>query len=66
MPIANGDFIGPYEILDWLGAGGMGVVFEALDTNLNRQVALKVIAADLAEDAAFRTRFTREAQAQAR
>ena len=43
----------------------MGVVFEARDENLERPVALKVIAPELAEDAEFRARFTREAQAQA-
>ena len=45
--------------------GGMGVVFEAEDTTLNRRVALKVISPHLAEDDEFRARFTREAQAQA-
>jgi serine/threonine protein kinase len=60
-----GETISHFRVGRRLGGGGMGVVFEALDTTLNRQVALKVIAADLAEDAAFRTRFTREAQAQA-
>jgi serine/threonine-protein kinase len=57
--------LGPYRTGRRLGGGGMGVVLEALDTVLNRRVALKVIAADLAGDPDFRARFTREAQAQA-
>jgi hypothetical protein len=61
----TGETISHFRIGRRLGGGGMGVVFEALDTTLNRQVALKVIAAEIAEDAAFRTRFTREAQVQA-
>jgi serine/threonine-protein kinase len=57
--------LGPYRTGRRLGGGGMGVVLEALDTVLNRRVALKVIAPDLAGDPDFRARFTREAQAQA-
>lgn len=60
-----GDMIGPYSVGRRLGAGGMGVVFEALDTKLQRAVALKVIAPHLAGDPEFRERFTREARAQA-
>ena len=60
-----GQRIGPYEIVRQLGMGGMGVVFEAVDTVLNRRVALKVISPYLADDPAFRVRFTQEAQAQA-
>ena len=60
-----GELIGPYRVGQRLGMGGMGIVFEALDTQLNRQVALKIISPHLADDAAFRARFTREAQAQA-
>ena len=64
-----GDTISHFRVGRRLGGGGMGVVFEALDQNLNRQVALKVIAPELADDAeegeTFRARFTREAQAQA-
>lgn len=58
-----GERIGPYRIVRRLGGGGMGVVLEAHDETLNRQVALKVIAPHLAEDDGFRARFTREAQA---
>lgn len=57
--------LGPYRIVRRLGFGGMGVVFEALDGTLNRPVALKVISSHLADDAGFRARFVREAQAQA-
>jgi serine/threonine protein kinase len=60
-----GELIGPYRVGQRLGMGGMGIVFEALDTQLNRQVALKIISPHLADDEAFRARFTREAQAQA-
>src|SRR3954468_16431543 len=60
-----GETIGHYRVVRRLGGGGMGVVYEALDERLERPVALKVIAPDLAEDPEFRERFTREAQAQA-
>ncbi|WP_183099312.1 serine/threonine-protein kinase [Nocardioides pelophilus] len=60
-----GERIGPYEIVRRLGAGGMGVVFEAVDPALERRVALKVIAPHLAGDPTFRARFVHEAQAQA-
>lgn len=62
---APGERIGPYEVVRQLGMGGMGVVFEAVDTVLQRRVALKVISPYLAGDPAFRVRFTQEAQAQA-
>ena len=61
----QGERIGHYRVGRRLGGGGMGVVFEARDENLERPVALKVISPELAEDAEFRARFTREAQAQA-
>lgn len=57
--------IGPYRIVRQLGAGGMGTVHEAVDTTLHRNVALKVITGELADDPGFRARFVREAQAQA-
>ncbi|MCW2795480.1 serine/threonine-protein kinase [Nocardioides sp.] len=60
-----GATVGPYRTGRRLGGGGMGVVLEALDTDLNRRVALKIIATGLAGDPDFRARFTREAQAQA-
>ena len=57
----EGEMIGPYRIVRRLGGGGMGVVYAAADDALNRQVAVKVIAPDLAENPSFRERFTREA-----
>ena len=60
-----GDQLGPYRIERQLGQGGMGTVYEALDTTLHRKVALKVISRALAGDADFRARFVREARAQA-
>jgi serine/threonine protein kinase/sugar lactone lactonase YvrE len=61
MPLQPGDKLGPYEILATVGAGGMGVVYRALDTRFNRPVAVKVLADDFA-DAAARRRFQREAE----
>ena len=60
-----GEMLGPYRIERRLGGGGMGVVFEATDTVLQRKVAVKVISPHLADDPVFRARFTREAQGQA-
>src|SRR5262245_36729043 len=54
---------GPYEIRGSLGAGGMGEVYRALDTDLGREVAIKVLAADIATDPAIQGRFEREARA---
>src|SRR5579872_2008628 len=63
MPIAPGTRFGPYEIGAPLGAGGMGEVYRARDTRLGREVALKVLPADLASDQIRRQRFEQEARA---
>ena len=57
-----GSFLGPYKILEFVGAGGMGEVYRARDANLNRDVALKVRPAAFALDTDRYTRFRREAQ----
>jgi len=57
---------GHYEVLDQLGRGGMGVVFRALDANLRREVALKVLPKEMAGDKVLVRRFIREARALAR
>lgn len=63
MPIAAGSRLGVYEVLSPIGAGGMGEVFRARDTRLNRDVAIKVLPDRLAADTAALARFEREAQA---
>jgi hypothetical protein len=63
MSASPGTRFGPYEIIKPLGAGGMGEVYEARDTRLDRPVAIKVLPAQLAGDAAARARFDREARA---
>jgi Tol biopolymer transport system component len=63
MALVPGSHVGPYEILAPIGAGGMGEVYRARDTQLKRDVALKVLPADLALDADRLARFDREAQA---
>ena len=62
MPLANGTRIGPYEITGFIGAGGMGEVFRARDTRLNRDVALKILPASFAADDDRLRRFKIEAQ----
>ena len=62
MGLATGSRLGPYEILSAIGAGGMGEVYRARDTMLNRDVALKVIPDTFALDPNRRARFQREAQ----
>src|SRR5438874_12333308 len=62
IPEINSGFqLGPYRIETQLGEGGMGVVYRALDTKLNRPVAVKFLSDDLADPGA-RRRFQREAQ----
>ena len=63
VPLTPGDQLGPYEILGPWGAGGMGEVYRAHDTKLNRDVAIKVLPAGLGNDAGYLARFQREAQA---
>jgi eukaryotic-like serine/threonine-protein kinase len=63
MPLAAGTRLGPYEIQSATGAGGMGDVYRARDTRLDRTVAIKVLSAALAGDPQFRERFDREARA---
>jgi len=62
MSLNAGIYLGPYEIVAPLGAGGMGEVYRARDTRLGRDVALKVLPADLASDSARRARFEQEAR----
>src|SRR5512136_1781534 len=62
MSLAPGSRIGPYEVLDLLGAGGMGEVYRARDTQLKREVALKILPADVAGDPDRLARFQREAE----
>ena len=60
--IPTGSRLGPYEIVGTLGAGGMGEVYRARDTQLNRSVAIKVLPELFAADSERLARFTREAQ----
>jgi serine/threonine protein kinase len=62
MSLGPGTRLGPYEILSALGAGGMGEVYRARDTKLNREVALKVLPSGVALDPDRLARFKREAQ----
>ena len=62
MPLQPGTTLGPYEILSPLGAGGMGEVYRARDTKLNRDVALKVLPDMFADDPDRLARFQREAK----
>jgi serine/threonine protein kinase/Tol biopolymer transport system component len=62
MPILSGRRLGPYEILNAIGAGGMGEVYRARDTRLDRIVAIKVLPTHLADRSELRERFEREAK----
>src|SRR6476646_2543331 len=63
MSLSVGTRLGPYEILAALGAGGMGEVFRARDTRLNRTVAIKVLPRDRVADPDRKRRFLQEARA---
>jgi serine/threonine protein kinase len=63
MSIAIGTKIGPYEIVGWLGAGGMGEVYRARDPRLGRDVAIKLIGEALSSDPGRVSRFEQEARA---
>ena len=62
MPLAPSTKLGPYEILAPLGAGGMGEVYRARDTRLDRTVAVKILPAQLSNDPVRKQRFEREAK----
>ena len=61
--VTPGTQFGPYRIESLIGAGGMGEVYKARDTRLNRTVAIKVMPAEFAHEPELRQRFEREAQA---
>jgi Tol biopolymer transport system component len=63
MAYEAGTHVGPYEIVSQLGQGGMGAVYRALDSRLDRAVAVKVLLRNLADDAEALARFEREAKA---
>jgi serine/threonine protein kinase len=63
MSITPGTRLGPYEVQSAIGAGGMGEVYRARDTRLDRLVALKVLRSEIARDAFWRERFEGEARA---
>src|ERR1700679_1560965 len=63
MPLSPGTRLGPYEITGPLGAGGMGEVYRARDTRLDRIVAVKVLASHLSSSPELKQRMEREARA---
>ena len=62
MPLEPGVKLGPYEIVSAIGAGGMGEVYKARDTRLDRTVAIKVLPEHVASDPDLKQRFEREAK----
>jgi len=66
MALPPGTRLGNYEVLGPLGAGGMGEVYRSRDPRLNRDVAIKVLSAEMARDATALARFEREAMSVAR
>jgi serine/threonine protein kinase/Tol biopolymer transport system component len=63
MSLVNGTRLGPYEIVAPVGRGAMGEVYRAIDVRLDRAIAIKVLASEVAQSAARRQRFDREARA---
>ena len=63
MALDAGTRLGPYEIVSMIGAGGMGEVYQARDTRLNRTVAIKTLTQQFSDNADVKKRFEREAQA---
>ena len=63
MALSPGTRLGPYEVVEPIGAGGMGEVYKAKDTRLDRSVAIKVLPSHLSESAELRQRFEQEARA---
>ena len=63
MALSSGTKLGPYEIVAPLGAGGMGEVYRARDTRLDRSVAIKILPAQFSSDPVRKQRFEREAKA---
>ena len=63
MSLTSGSRVGPYEVISAAGAGGMGEVYRARDTRLDRTVALKILPAHLTDNAEAKQRFDREARA---
>ena len=62
MPLEAGRQLGPYEIVSAIGAGGMGEVYKARDTRLDRTVAIKVLPEHVVADPDLKQRFEREAK----
>ena len=62
MTLASGSKLGPYEIVEPLGAGGMGEVYRARDARLERDVAIKILPAQFSSDPVRKQRFEREAK----
>ncbi len=65
MPLSSGARLGPYVVLGPIGAGGMGEVYRAKDTRLDRTVAIKVLPAHVSQDPERKARFEREAKSTA-
>ncbi len=63
MTLSPGARLGPYEVVAPIGAGGVGQVFKARDTRLERSVAIKVLPAEFSQNAHLRLRFEPEAKA---